>query len=364
MHFVKKKKAAITIISIEEQTSMNKKLNQEEQEKKKLLWFLWLHDYFQRYYGRQASEKEIQTLQGWNPEASGSTPFTASESQVKKGVEKVWDALSDQYGFSRPEHRPVKVIRLPKLMSYAAAAAVLLMGAVTSYQYAAYGTLQSLGCLFSDQMVYQTGKGEVEKFILPDGSAITLNGNTTLAFVKDEFNDKKRELWLEDGEAFFEVTKNPNKHFIVHSQEADVVVKGTSFSVTAYGELHKSSVAVRTGRVEVLKDHRKIYTLLPTQKVTIDKKKNTVSLSEIETAAIATWREGSLTLNHSDADEFLLRIEQHFDVEVVAQPDLLKDMSFSASFEKETSLTDALEIISDIYGVRYTIQNKTVTLYK
>lgn len=343
---------------------MNKKLNQEEQDKKKLLWFLWLHDYFDRYYNKQASEKEIQTIQNWNPEKTAGTPFEASENQIRKGVEKVWDGLSAQYGFSHPERRPVKVIGLSKLASYAAAAAVLLMGIVASYQYSTYGTFQSLGCLFSNQMVYQTGKGEIEKFTLPDGSTITLNGNTTLAFVKDEFNEKKRELWLEDGEAFFEVTKNPNKHFIVHSQEADVVVKGTSFSVTAYGELHKSSVAVRTGKVEVRKDSRKIYTLLPSQKVTIDKKNNTVSLSEIETAAIATWRAGSLTLNHSDADEFILRMEQHFDVEIKTQPDLLKDMSFSASFEKETSLNNALEILSDIYGVRYTIKNNTVTLYK
>lgn len=343
---------------------MNKKLNQEEQEKKKLLWFLWLHDYFYRYYNKQASEKEIQTIANWNPEKLEKTPFEASESQVKKGVENVWNTLAVQYGFDKPQSRPVKVFRLQKLVSYAAAAVVLLMVSVGSYQYTTYGTFQSLNCLFSDQMVYQTGKGEVEKFRLPDGSFITLNGNTTLAFVKAEFNDKKREIWLEDGEAFFEVTKNPHKRFIVHSEEADVAVKGTSFSVTSYRKLHKSSVAVRTGRVEVIKDNRKIYTLVPSQKVVIDKKSDTASLTEIETSNIATWREGSLTLSHSDADEFLLRMEQHFDVEIKTQPDLLKDMSFSASFEKETSLKNALDIISDIYGVHYTIKNNTVTLYK
>lgn len=343
---------------------MNKKLNKEEQEKKKLIWFLWLHDYFHRYYNGHASEKEIQSIKNWNPEKSENTPFEASESQIKNGVEKVWESLSSQYGFGDPARRPIKVFRLQKLMPYAAAVVVLLMTSVTAYQYNTYGTFQSLGCLFSKEMVYQTGKGEVKKFTLPDGSFITLNGNTTLAFVKNEFNDTQREIWLENGEAFFEVTKNPQKRFIVHSQDADVAVKGTSFSVTAYKELHKSSVAVRTGRVEVVRDNQKICVLVPSQKVVIDKKKNAVSLSEIETSAIATWRQGNLTLNHSDADELILRMEQHFDIEIIAQPDLLKDMSFSASFEKETSLNNALDIISDIYGIRYTIKNNTVTLYK
>lgn len=341
---------------------MNKKLNQEEQEKKKLLWFLWLHDYFHRYYNKQTSEKEMQIIKNWNPEESKSALFEASDSQVKKGVEKVWDALAVQYGLGKPEHRPIKIFRLQKLLPYAAA--VMLMFCVAMYQYSRYDTFQSLGCLFSDEMVYQTGKGEVEKFVLPDGSSITLNGNTTLAFVKNEFNGKEREIWLEDGEAFFDVAKNPHKRFIIHTQDADVVVKGTSFSVTAYSKLRKSSVAVRTGRVEVTTNNNKMYTLVPSQSVVIDKKKGAHSLSEVNTSTIATWREGNLTLNHSDADELILRMEQHFDIEIQVEKDALKDINFSASFEKETSLNNALDIISDIYGVRYTIKNNTVTLYK
>ena len=342
---------------------MNKKLNQEEQDKKKLLWFLWLHDYFHRYYTKQATEKEIEIIKNWNPEKLTGSSFEASESQVKKGIEKVWETLSSQYGFAAPERQPAKVFRLRQLLPYAAAIVALLMASVTAYQYNTYDTVQSLGYLFSDEMGYQTDKGDVKKFTLPDGSIITLNGSTSLAFVKDEFNGKEREIWLEDGEVFFEVAKNPHKPFIIHTQEADVVVRGTSFSVTAYGELHKSSVAVRTGKVEVRKDNQ-IHTLLPSQKAIIDKKKDAVSLSQIETSNIATWRAGDLTLNHSDADELLLRMEQHFDIDIKMQPGLLQDINFSASFEKETSLPTMLDVISDIYSVRYTIKNNTVTLYK
>lgn len=342
---------------------MNKKLNQEEQDKKKLLWFLWLHDSFHRFYNDQTSEKETKIIKNWNPEKLPSVSFEASESQVKKGIEKVWLNLSVQYGFANPEYKPVKIFRLQKLLPYAAAIMIMLTASVATYQYHTYDTLQSLGSLFSDEMQYQTGNGDVKQFMLPDGSSITLNGNTTIAFVKDEFNGKEREIWLEDGEVFFEVAKNPSKPFIIHTQDADVVVRGTSFSVTAYRELHKSSVAVRTGKVEVIKDN-KISTLFPSQKVIIDKKIGAVSLSQINTSNIATWREGDLTLSHSDADELIFRMEQHFDVEIEVQPDLLNDINFSASFEKDTSLKNALDIIADIYGLRYAIKNNTVTLYK
>ena len=340
---------------------MNKKLNQEEQEKKKLIWFLWLHDYFHRYYKNQASEKETNVIKSWNPEKLARVSFEASESQVKKGIEKVWENLSAQYGFAKP--KPLKIFRLPQLLPYAAAIMVLLAASVATYQYTTYGTFQSLGSLFSDEMQYRTKKGDVKKFMLPDGSSVTLNGSTAIAFVKEEFNGEEREIWLQDGEVFFEVAKNPSKPFIIHTQDADVVVRGTSFSVTAYKELQKSIVAVRTGKVEVIKGNR-ISTLFPSQRVVIDKKRGAVSLSKINASTIAAWTEGSLTLSHADAEELIFRMEQHFDVAIKVQPDLLNDMNFSASFNKETSLKNTLDIIADIYGIRYAIKNNTVTLYK
>lgn len=342
---------------------MNKKLNQEEQDKKKLLWLLWLHDYFHRFYNKEASEKEMRLIENWNPEKLAESPFKPSESKVKRGTEKVWENLSDQYGLTHNGYKPVKIFRLQQLLPYAAAVMILLTASVAMYQYNTYGTMQSLDSLFSDEMKYQTGNGGVKQFMLPDGSTITLNSNTTVAFVKDEFDGNKREIWLKDGEAFFEVAKNPSKPFIVHTQDADVVVRGTSFSITAYRELKKSSVAVRTGRVEVMKDN-KVNTLFPSQKAIIDRKAGNVSLSQINTSNIATWREGSLTLSHCDAAELVFRMEQHFDIEIKVQPDLLSDINFSASFEKETSLQDALNSIADIYAIRYTIKNNTVTLYK
>ncbi|WP_296149180.1 FecR family protein [uncultured Flavobacterium sp.] len=342
---------------------MNKKLNQEEQDKKKLLWFLWLHDYFHRYYNDQASEKETKIIKSWNPEKLPGVSFEASESQVKNGIEKVWGNLSAQYRFANTEHKPVKIFRLQQLLPYAAAIMIMLTASVAVYQYHTYDTLQSLASLFSDEMKYQTGNGDVKQFMLPDGSSITLNGNTSLAFVKDEFDGNKREIWLKDGEVFFDVAKNPSKPFIIHTKDADVVVRGTSFSVTAYSKLHKSSVAVKTGKVEVIKDN-KISTLFPSQTAVIDKKLGAISLSEIKTSNIATWKEGNLTLSHSDADELIFRMEQHFNVEIKVQPNLLTDINFSASFEKETSLKNALDIIADIYGIRYAIKNNSVTLYK
>jgi len=340
------------------------KLSKEEQDKKKLLWFLWLHDYFQRYYKQEASEKETRVITNWFPEELTDTSFKVSDSQIKKGIDKVWETLSAQYGFVKPEQEPVKIFRLQKLFYYAAAILVLAMGSLTAYQYNRYDTLQSLESLFADTMKFHTGNSDVKSFTLPDGSVISLNGNTTITLIKDEFNKAQREVWLEDGEVFFDVAKNPAKRFIIHSRDADVIVRGTSFSVTAYKTLNKSSVAVRTGKVEVITNNKKLNTLYPAQTLVINKKEARVSISEIKTSGIAAWKDGSLNFNRSDTDELVLRMEQHFDVKVNVQPGLIKNVDFSASFDKNAQIQDVLQVIADIYSVQYSITNNTVTLHK
>lgn len=340
-----------------------KKLNREEQNKQQLLWFLWLHDYLHRYYSKQASYKENEIIEGWNPDSLAGIEKQPSERMVKKGIDKAWTVLSEQYGFTNPQ-KSVKIFHIQKILRFAAAAVLIVMGSVTAYQYSAYNSFQSMNYLFSDRMKYRTGKTGVQRFILPDGSAITLNGNTAIAFVKDEFNKEQREVWLEDGEVFFDVAKNPDKRFIIHSPDADVVVKGTSFSVTAYKQLSKSSVAVRTGKVEVRTANNKLNTLFPAQAITINKKAGRVELSEIKTSSVAAWKDGGLVFSHCDADELILRMEQHFDVKLTVQPGLLKDVNISASFDKGTQINNVLQVIADIYGIKYSITNNTVTLYK
>jgi transmembrane sensor len=341
----------------------NKKLNSEEQNKQQLLWFLWLHNYLHRYYNNQVSAEEKETIEGWDLSSVADSTIEPSEKMVKKGVDKVWARLSEQYGFTHHK-KPVNVFRLQKSLRYAAAAVLLVAGSVTAYQYLAYNSFQSMGYLFSARMKYTTDNVGVNRFVLPDGSAITLNGNTTIAFLKDEFNKKQREVWLEDGEVFFDVAKNPDKPFIIHSPDADVVVRGTSFSVTAYKKLSKSNVAVRTGKVEVRTANKKINMLFPAQALSIDKNAGGIELSEVKTSNVAAWKDGGLVFSHCNADELVLRMEQHFDVKLTVQPGILEDVSISANFKKDIRIKDVLQVIADIYGIKYSITNNTVTLYK
>jgi transmembrane sensor len=89
----------------------------------------------------------------------------------------------------------------------------------------------------------------VQEFQLPDESRITLHPGSSLRY-STAFAGPKREVYLE-GEAFFKVSKNPARPFLVFTNQVLTTVLGTSFRVKAYADSKVASVAVREGKVAV-----------------------------------------------------------------------------------------------------------------
>jgi ferric-dicitrate binding protein FerR (iron transport regulator) len=90
---------------------------------------------------------------------------------------------------------------------------------------------------------------QVTQLALPDGSTVRLQPRSTLRY-PSQFTDTRREVFLQ-GEAFFEVARNPVKPFLVVTDKVVTTVLGTSFTVRAYPEQLQAIVMVRTGRVRV-----------------------------------------------------------------------------------------------------------------
>ena len=90
---------------------------------------------------------------------------------------------------------------------------------------------------------------QVQLITLPDGSRVSLSPGSRLGYAA-HLAGPKRAVYL-TGEAFFEVTKNPARPFLVLTRQVVTTVLGTSFRVQAYAGSPTATVAVRTGRVAV-----------------------------------------------------------------------------------------------------------------
>ncbi|MBE0650591.1 MAG: FecR domain-containing protein [Bacteroidales bacterium] len=116
-----------------------------------------------------------------------------------------------------------------------------------------------LGLAWGIQQMINTKTEKIEtasfqkQVVLPDGSVAYLNGNSELTYPK-KFNPTNRIVKL-SGEAFFKVTKNPVKPFIVETQSARIRVLGTSFNVLAPLGANRVEVLVKTGIVSLSPIH-------------------------------------------------------------------------------------------------------------
>src|SRR5258708_5365973 len=99
-----------------------------------------------------------------------------------------------------------------------------------------------------------TRNGSRTKIVLPDGSQVWLNSGSNLTYTK-EFGTRLREVEL-SGEAYFDVVKNPEQPFIIHTRQIDVKVVGTAFNVKSYPGERRTETTLIRGRVEVMIHNR------------------------------------------------------------------------------------------------------------
>jgi ferric-dicitrate binding protein FerR (iron transport regulator) len=227
-----------------------------------------------------------------------------------------------------------------------------------------------------------TKPGSKSKVQLPDGTLVWLNADSKIAY-DDNFQGKYREVQL-SGEAYFEVTKDKEHPFIIHTKTIDIKVLGTVFNVRSYDNekttetsLIKGSVEItihNAGRKIVLKPNEKLVvqnsdTALSTDQLPVKENSDdaVISLKKIHiiekdsSASETLWIKNKLAFDNEPLEEIALKIERWYDVHVVINSDVLKNTKYSAIFEDE-SLSQVMEALKLSGNFKYTINKKEVII--
>jgi ferric-dicitrate binding protein FerR (iron transport regulator) len=212
-----------------------------------------------RYVAGTANDEEKALIDHWYELLYNDTITALSDDELESVEQEMWNKIAQETNIEQTtiatETTPVRKI----IFRWAAAAAIL-----TGVSFGIYG-------LFSSQqksVAYQQGKeqnklaevvnssSQIKKIQLEDGTIITLQPLAKLAY-PNHFSADKREVYLE-GEAFFNVTKNAAKPFLVHSGNILTQVLGTSFTIKPDAATNQIIVAVKTGRVAVFEDNKRV----------------------------------------------------------------------------------------------------------
>lgn len=224
---------------------------------------------------------------------------------------------------------------------------------------------------------------------LPDGSRVWLNAGSKLV-LHEAFGSALREVTL-TGEAFFDVVKNPEKPFVIHTSTIDVKVLGTQFNVKSYPTDKTTETSLLRGSVEVVVKNRpnEKYVLKPNEKlVVLNKelkpedpaasnsstearplnKENIIAIKNLtyqkgDTADIeSAWVRNKLSVKDEPFTDVAKIMERWYDVRFEFRNKKVEDMFITGSFDNET-LSQALEALKFSFAFNYEINDKTVIVY-
>jgi transmembrane sensor len=201
---------------------------------------------------------------------------------------------------------------------------------------------QQLNTLNSEYLSVINTSAKSKVVQMSDGSLAVLKPGSGLKYLRSFA--KKRDVIL-DGEAFFEVHKNPAIPFLVHSNDMVVRVLGTSFTVRSQKDKQDFKVIVNTGKVLVY-DNKKAaagtnsensVTLVPNQQVTYQPqqlkfKKETLPVPLILSEEIA---QKEFTFDNTPFSVIVEKISKVYDVNIEYDKAKLGNISLNASISKK-----------------------------
>ncbi|MDR1161100.1 MAG: FecR domain-containing protein [Tannerellaceae bacterium] len=327
------------------------------------------------YFSGQATEEEKKELLQW---------LEAGEANKKRMAEMAdWWAMSHiplfasdrEAGFRKyfadlATTSQMRVKRKTFGLSFAgkiAAAVLLLLLVGTTFYYVGKNTQAASREIASYETVVPYGSKT--KVILPDRSIVWINAGSTLTY-SDNVAGNQREVLLE-GEAYFEVTPDPLKPFIVKAGTLDVEVLGTSFDVRAYKDEQTIDVVLLTGKVDVYLNHatdghrNADAALSPNQMLSYNRETNDIHIAVVHSPDYSAWKDGQIKFSEQSFTRIARDLERRYNIEIEINSAYLKKEIFTGSFSEKHTITDILKEI-DVdrkykwkqTGTKYIIRDK------
>lgn len=189
----------------------------------------------------------------------------------------------------------------------------------------------------AQMMVVKTNPGMTTSLTLPDGTLVSLNSESSLTY-PSHFDGDVREVTLQ-GEAYFEVTKDPERKFVVStSHQSQIEVLGTRFNVEAYEKQEAVLATLVEGKINFIYQRDRVSKKLqmtPGQKLIYDSKDGKVQAYTTSGESETAWKDGKIIFRNTPLEEGLRMLEKRYNVEFIIKNDRLKDDAFTGTFESQ-----------------------------
>ena len=317
---------------------------------------------------KDCSSQELSALKKWlsDPEA---------HLEVENWLSEHWISSSEidsntliEYVFKQIQeyeeiHQPKSKISISRILNvYQKIAAFLLIPII------------GLGILYwVSQYNQSTGsytetfapRGQKSQIVLADGTKVWLNSDTKIKY-PGNFSKNQRDVYLE-GEAFFEVSKNPHQPFVVHTNGISVKVLGTKFNVKAYSDEDNVETSLFEGKISLLMTNpwskeTAVKEVRPGQSLLYSKANRELTTNRFPQEEITGWKKNQLIFRDDTFSNLVKKVERWYDVKVVYDEKQFSDRRLTVELYEGERLERLLEILSKALCVEYKYENGEINL--
>ncbi len=321
-----------------------------------------------KYLSGECSDEELAEVSAWMKESEDNAGklfrmeeiYQAGKSQRYGDMQRT--ATAERRLFRRIEREQAekdeagarKARRVRRWAKYVATAAAVVLVAVVGFKIYEHGTAPEM-------LIAKADEGIVKEILLPDGSKVWLNNSSTLHYPK-EFSHEERTVRL-DGEAYFEVTKDSLKPFIVKSDAMRVKVLGTKFNFKCdkYDRIAEASLI--EGEIEVKGNNNEgQIVLMPGQRAELYRSRGRLVVKQGDTKLDAVWHDDIIPFDRANIFVISKALERFYNVDIILSPDIQSDKTYSGAIKRRETVESVLTSLQNSIPFEYRIDGNAIFL--
>jgi len=200
-------------------------------------------------------------------------------------------------------------------------------------------------------------RGAEFRITLSDGTKIHLNSDSKLEY-PTVFNDKERRVFLQ-GEAYFEVTKDENRPFIVSAGSTEIKVLGTEFNVNSRkpesikATLVSGSVTVKSSKIEEVQ-------LKPGFTAIVNPLAGSLDIDDKDIQYYIGWNTGNYLFESTSLSDILNELAIWYDLSVEYQTEQANEETFTGSLSRNLSIDKLIQLIERTNYLSLELKGKTL----
>lgn len=288
----------------------------------------------QKYIAGDAEEYEAQQVIAWINESDDNRREYMAQRKLYDIALWRTDAATGEDELPSARRWTVKMV-LKETLKIAAVSAVAFIAAYFWMNKQTTSPSESLQAIYAPA-------GQRSEIQLSDGTRVWLNSCSRLTY-SDRFVGNQRRVKLE-GEAYFIVTKNKEKPFIVETNQYNIKVLGTEFNVSAYPNDKEWKTSLLNGKVDITdRAGNSLMLLQPHTEAYL--KDGSLVKSDFNTTEAFSWRKGLLSFTNLSMSEMVRRFELYYGIHIVVNNRRLLGNSYTGKFFIGDGIEHALDVL-------------------